>query len=210
MCEMCETEYDYDYDEEAEMRDDEKVNTERLLEELRFITIFPEKWDQQLWFVSGKADTEEELTEKPKSPISACGSFGCLAGNTVARDGHELAWYKESFYTDNDQFMGYRWACHSVYIESEEEFKARVATLPAQDQQWERRKSVAISEKAAETLGLNYIQQERLFSGENLLDDLWELAYTVSGGAITPQDYEDAKAQREVQKAKEEKEKRNA
>lgn len=207
MCEQCEYDYD-DYIEEEEMTDSEQVNTARLLEELRFITIYPEKWDQQLWFVSGKADTEDELTEAPKAPISACGSFGCLAGNTVARDGLELKWYKEEFYNHNDQFAGYRWASHSVFTESEEEFQARRDALPLRDRQWVERKSTAISEKAAEILGLNYTQLDRLFSGENGLDELWELAYIVTGGGISPQDYEDAKAQREVQKAKEEKEKK--
>lgn len=209
MCEMCEYEYD-DFDEEEEMQNDENVNTARLLEELRFITIYPEKWDQQLWFVSGKADTEDELTEVPKAPISACGSFGCLAGNTVAREGLDLKWYKESFYSENDRFMGFRWACHSVFTESEEEFEARRAALPAQDRQWVERNSAAISEKAADILGLNYTQQDRLFSGENGLDDLWELAYTATRGGISPEDYEDAKAQREVQRAKEAKEKQDA
>lgn len=209
MCEQCEYEYD-DYSEEEEMTASEEVNTARLLEELRFITIYPEKWDQQLWFVTGNALIEDELTEPPKTPISACGSFGCLAGNTVARDGLELKWYKEAFYNHNDQFAGYRWACHSVFTESEGEFEARRAALPAQDRQWVERRSASISEQAAEILGLNYTQQDRLFSGENGLDDLWELAYTATGGGISPADYEDAKAQREVQKAKEAKEKQNA
>lgn len=211
MCEQCDYEYEYDdYDEEEEMQSYENVNTARLLEELRFITIYPEKWDQQLWFVSGKADTEDELTETPNAPISACGSFGCLAGNTVAREGLDLKWYKEEFYNHNDQFAGYRWACHSVFTESEEEFQARRDALPLRDRQWVERYSAAISEKAAEILGLNYTQLDRLFSGENGLDELWELAYIVTGGGISPQDYEDAKAQREVQKAKEEKENQNA
>lgn len=209
MCEDCgDYGYDDDYDYDEDLRDSEGVNVERLLEELRFVTIFPEKWDQSLWFSSG-VDATDEDTDKDapvSNGVSACGSFGCLAGNTVAREGLDLAWYKASKFDENGNFTGYRWEASRVYVESKEEFDKRMADVPEDRRTWLSRATREIPDVAADVLGLNYTQHDRLFSGENSLDDLWETAYIVSGGQISEADYADAKAARLVQEEKERKE----
>lgn len=53
------------------------VNVERLRTELEFITAHPKQWNQLIYV---------ERT--------ACGTVGCLAGNTVLHEGLQLRWYK--------------------------------------------------------------------------------------------------------------------
>lgn len=51
------------------------VNVPLLLEQLRFVTMNPEKHDQSFW-----------------ARRSDCGTVACLAGNTVIRSGIRLGW----------------------------------------------------------------------------------------------------------------------
>lgn len=62
--------------------DFEQVN--RLRDELTFITVHPEKHNQDVW---GEAPDDGG---KP----SACGTVGCLAGNAVVNAGFELDWFQ--------------------------------------------------------------------------------------------------------------------
>lgn len=57
------------------------VNRDALLAEVRHITVFPEEHNQGIW--------AQKIGPRP----SACGTFACLAGNTVIRAGLRPDWY---------------------------------------------------------------------------------------------------------------------
>lgn len=189
MCEHCgDDDYeDDDYDdtsyedtpyEESEeyleaMRDSDKVNAPLLLAELRNITLHPEEWDQGDWLYT---NSEED----PTGADFACGTFGCLAGNTVVHQDIELNWVQVTRY-------------HYVNGEAIPYLSWKADFVKEKDEWGD---FISIAKKARQLLGLNDVQGTELFSSENYLDDLWETAYTVTGGKITPLDYEEAQRER--------------
>jgi len=156
------------------------LNVSRLLEELRFVTIHPDKHNQELW---AKAVTEAQIPEgdawyeiTPPRP-SACGSFGCLAGNTAVHEpGVELDWYEAETYRSDGGRSIFVWQADYILNEC--------VTVPDWDGNGKHKEPKSISEKARELLGLTPFQAHRLFDGDNTLDRLWELAEQFSGGEI--------------------------
>ena len=156
------------------------LNVPRLLEELRFITIHPDRHNQSLW---AEAETVVEVPEnQPAISVeaprpSACGSFGCLAGNTAIHEpGVELDWYEQTYYRDGDKKI-VAWQADNILNE--------YITVTDQWDGSEYTEAKTISEKARELLGLTYIQAELLFDGDNNLDQMWELAERFSGAEIS-------------------------
>ena len=155
------------------------LNVERLLEELRFVTIYPDKHNQGVWAeaeteapLPADADRDMETVDDIEAPRpSACGSFGCLAGNTAIHEpGVELDWYEADYYL-NDGKKVVIWQADYLLNETE-----------ASD--WNSRVPKRIKSKARELLGLTPHQAEQLFDGDNTLDELWRLAEQFSGGEI--------------------------
>jgi len=60
------------------------VNVDVLRRELLFIAENPRKWDQDVW-ISSVRDSKDKMPEP-------CGTFGCLAGNTVVHSGGKISW----------------------------------------------------------------------------------------------------------------------
>jgi hypothetical protein len=56
-----------------------------LFDELVFVTMNPDKWNQRTW-ISPVSSADKN------PPENACGSFGCLAGNAVVHAGFTIAW----------------------------------------------------------------------------------------------------------------------
>lgn len=57
---------------------DRKIDVSRLRKELEHITAHRDEWRQSTWL--------------ERSPTSACGTVGCLAGNTALHAGYEFVW----------------------------------------------------------------------------------------------------------------------
>jgi hypothetical protein len=159
------------------------INTERLLEELRFITLHPEKHNQSLW--------AEAVTPKGKRP-SACGSFGCLAGNAVIHEGHDLLWKKEDeTWDDKAQKWRQTWIADNVagVVEGIQEPDPEIEVV------------------ARNIFGLTFEQGEILFDGDNTRDRIWECARFITANEPTPitvEDEENAKAEAAELRAAEE------
>lgn len=158
------------------------VNTELLLEELRFLTINPDKWDQDRWV--------EAVTSDEETRPSACGSFGCLAGNIVLHQGIELAWFAvghvDSYGVDEEE--GEYWP-----IAVENPGVVWIAETTVQGE--------LISCAANKVLGLGDIHHS-LFSGSNTLDTLWHKAEILTNGEINQEHFATALCERDL-KAKE-------
>jgi len=136
------------------------LNVDRLREELVKITLNPERWNQGDWIqgVKGPAD----------SPPEPCGTFGCLAGNTVLAENVPLQWeFNELGLDVNGKPHGY-W-----YVERTES-------------------GDSIRNTAQSILGLTHWQASELFAGSNGLDDLWRVASKISAGEISDRDYRTA------------------
>ena len=157
------------------------LNVDRLLKELQFVTANPDKHYQDVWAqarteVAVPEGTDPWETDIPAPRPSACGSFGCLAGNTAVHEpGVELDWYKEDYEI---------WDGKKIQLWQADQILNETVTV----QDWcnggtfEEKKS--IKTKAQELLGLTSHQAELLFDGDNTLDQLWELAERFSGGEI--------------------------
>lgn len=157
------------------------VNTELLLEELRFLTINPDKWDQDRWV--------EAVTPDEETRPSACGSFGCLAGNIVLHQGIELEWFAVG-HVDSDGV--------------DEEFGYWPIAVLNPGVVWIADTTVQgklISQAANEILGLGDTHHS-LFSGSNTLDTLWRKAESLTNGEINQEHFATALAERDL-KAKE-------
>lgn len=179
MCEFCEdTEPQNTWSEK--MQDSEKVNVPLLLQELRRLTITPEKWNQGMWALSDVKPNGE----KPKRG-GACGSFGCLAGNTVINQGYELDWFEDELYSGDHEEYRAVWIANDVIMNPDSPALEDFRTEP-------------INRVAQEELGLNGQQAAALFNGDNDLEMMWGYAYTVSGGVITEDDYAKAVNERDV------------
>jgi hypothetical protein len=167
------------------------VNTAKLLAELRHLTIHPEKWDQGLW-------VKVVQKERP-SRASACGSFGCLAGNTVLHEGFELDWYGEVsrvYERDAEGAIVYEKG-QAVSVLDEDgvpkvytEWLADVVIVSIE-------KTEPIEDVAAKELGLNSYQADLLFSGDRTEAELWELAQNITLGEIDDWDYQEAREDRD-------------
>ena len=161
------------------------LNVERLLEELRFITANPDKHDQAVWAQARTEAPAPEEADPWNTPLpprpSACGSFGCLAGNTAIHEpGVELDWYTESYFFENGKKIQL-WQADNILNET-----VKVEDWCGRD--YLEPKSIKI--KAQELLGLTPHQAGVLFDGDNTLDDLWELADKFSGGEIIADKYD--------------------
>lgn len=156
------------------------LNVERLLEELRFITIHPDKHDQEVWVeadveVPPEIDIYDPFDQLPRP--SACGSFGCLAGNTAIHEpGVELDWYRSGYHRRDGKRI-ITWQADDVVGE----FVTVVDDWDGSEYQEQK----SISQKAREVLGLTKTQADKLFEGDNTLDKLWEWAEKISAGEIT-------------------------
>lgn len=157
------------------------LNVELLLNELTAITEQPETHDQGLWFnhlVPLEEDQgygyAEDDTKPGKVRPSACGSFGCLAGNTAVNAGAELDWYLENV-TRKDGKKFAVWAAETILGEDQTYTDC-----------WGDKVTVkkTIAKKAQELLGLTDHQADKLFDGDNDLDRLWRLASQISAGEI--------------------------
>jgi hypothetical protein len=155
------------------------VNVDKLLEELRFLTIHPEKWDQTRW-------AQVEGKEPPRE--TACGSFGCLAGNTVIHEGLKLDWYSEEIpqYHLDGSTTEYitRWFADRV-------FTGRT------DPHYGGPETREIHAQARDDLGLTEYQADRLFHEGNTEEKLWSLAQDLTLGEISQIDYSEALAERD-------------
>lgn len=142
------------------------LNVSLLLKELRHVTIHPEQWDQGVW---AKATQEEKPDPRP----SACGSYGCLAGNTVIHSGERLYWEKEG-----------------TIFQDGAEVPLWIAAF-VQTAEGHRGESVSYTAQAL--FGMTRHQAMRMFAGENTLDQLWEIAGEIAGGEISNYEYNEAK-----------------
>lgn len=154
-----------------------------LLHELRHATIHPEQHDQGTW--------AKYLGDRP----SACGTVGCLAGNTVIHQGRELAWEVSHvvFRDTGREYLEteYGYQVHAGNVDD----LSRVTkvwtadeVLP-EDPGYPREQ---IEDVAAELLGLDSFQAGQMFNGSNTIEDLWTYAIVFSGGYISIQDYKAA------------------
>jgi len=155
------------------------LNVSKLLGELQQLTIYPEKWDQGFWAVPA-IDPE---TKRP----SACGSYGCIAGNTLIHNEYTLIWKENPMvgYFDEASQDRHRWIAED-----------------AEDSNGNRR---TIEAHAAKELGLTPWQAEILFDPDNTEADLWEHAERFSGGQISDWDYRLAKESRAARALRESK-----
>lgn len=180
MCSLCDNDYeddDYDYDTYQEgwshlEGNSAKVDVERLLKEVTYITVFPERWNQGDWVIA----TEETKWDTSREP-EACGTMGCLAGNAVINAGGKLKWEKASWYDYVTQEYKDYWKTEFVFLPANTEYPEHIETA------------------AKELLGLDSDQADALFSGENSLNDMWEISYAISDGQITPDDRRKAEAE---------------
>jgi len=71
------------------------INVVKIYEELMFIANNPEKWRQGVWVADVEADNVP----------SACGTYGCFAGNTVVHSGEKLDWERSggTWYTEKTE-----------------------------------------------------------------------------------------------------------
>lgn len=138
----------------------EYVQARRLAGELHKITISPETHDQSVW-----AHAQLDPT---KTPVTACGTTGCLAGNAVLNAGYPLAWFKSDKYDENVGRFVPVW-------------KADDCILPNGEHR-------TISTAARDLFGLTSGQASRLFEPDNSVADLWDLAIDYSGGHISVHD----------------------
>lgn len=125
------------------------INIPLLRKELEFIRGNPELHNQSFW-------------------RSECGTYGCLAGNTVI---HAVA--PEDFHDHN-------------YVRAE--VAQTITGKPfAYESQWG---SVTICDVARELLGLDRNQASELFNIDNTEEDLWRMANNFTNGEIEiPNDY---------------------
>ena len=188
MCSLCDNEYDYDdYDDNEYDNDDYEstpdgwghlegrsasVDIERLLKEVTYITVFPERWNQGDWVVAN----EEVKWDTSREP-EPCGTMGCLAGNAVINAGGRLKWEKGMWYDYSTNDYKEYWKTEYVFLPANEEYPEHIETA------------------ARDLLGLNSEQADALFSGDNTLDDMWEISYAISDGQITPDDRLKAEAE---------------
>ncbi len=189
------------------------LNVARLREEIQFITINPDKHEQGFW---AEARTEAPLNANeppydveapnPNTRPSACGSFGCLAGNTAIHEpGVELDWYQGTYFRENGKKIQI-WQADNILNEF----------VMVKD--WydgtEFPEAKSISKKAQELLGLTDRQAEMLFDGDNTLDDIWDMADRFTGGEINADKSEyarwDESSYAYALKLREEKEQREA
>lgn len=175
------------------------VNVEKLHEELRFLTINPDKWNQGLW-------VKVEQVERPGRP-SACGSFGCLAGNTVVHEDMELLWYEDEetvWVRDKHGDMVWDRNGNPIPTRNEDGTTKRVVFWHADDT------IVGVDEDgvpivrsihdaARDELGLNEHQAGKLFSPDNTESELWDLAEKLTLGEISSWDYDRALRDRDYQ-----------
>jgi hypothetical protein len=118
------------------------IDVPRLRKELEYVTIHPERWNQHQWIQQ-----------------TACGTVGCLAGNTVLHAGAQpLFGYNNSDHDDQASF---------VEIERGDD-----------------RHRTSVSRAARELLGLTDDQAEDLFHPLNSLHRLWSLAARFTDGEI--------------------------
>lgn len=162
------------------------VNVEKLLKELRFLTIHPEKWDQSRW-------AQAEGEEPPR--VSACGSFGCLAGNTVIHEGRKLDWYSEDVPEYNPD--GSRAQTDDGWTKYVTRWFADRVFTGKTDPVWGEPETREIHYQARDDLGLTEHQAEKLFSESNTELDLWDLAQSLTLGQISIDDYDQAVADRD-------------
>lgn len=145
-----------------------------LHQELRHATIYPEKHDQSVWFkqIDGVAGAEP-----------ACGTFGCLAGNTILHSGEKLDW---RFMPEDTETWGYDYL-------TPDEVKELPETVEGHWTAEHTASGESAFDRGRELLGLTRHQADKLFEGDNTLDILWELAEEMTLGEISSWDYETAK-----------------
>lgn len=131
------------------------LNVERLIDELVFLTEFPEKWDQTLWL----------QTTNPNR-VSACGTTGCLAGNTVLHQNYKLYWEEAGVVTDLE---GKKTMLYTADYTEE-----------IDDGDGGTYQGKPIDEVAMFELDLTETQANSLFDGDNTLDELWEKAEQIT------------------------------
>lgn len=141
------------------------INTERLLAEIRNITLHPEKHNQGLWV--------EAIGKRP----SACGSLGCLAGNAVVNEGHDLLWVKS-----DDQWDAARQKWFPSWIADNVAGTVDGVTYGG----GELIENPSIDVVARKLFGLNSEQSDSLFDGSNTLDDIWNLAIEFTAEQLDP------------------------
>lgn len=145
------------------------LNVSLLLEELTRLTVYPDKWGQGDW-------AKAIGISRP----SACGSRGCLAGNTVIYKGMELDWHQHEFRTELvDGIPMPIWIADNVT----EEYGGE-----------------SIRYNARKLLGLTTWQADKLFDGDNSRDELWAWAEKISAGEINGNHYYQAKLEAEKQR----------
>ena len=138
------------------------IKSRELLRQLRKLTVHPDQHDQGVWV---KATTEGTPETAPRP--SACGSFGCLAGNAVLASGKELYWERQGFGTNAEGKDIVRWIADYVQGPGDELGRS-------------------IADEAQALLGLDDDQARMLFSGSNTREDLWHLAIEYTHGELYP------------------------
>lgn len=169
------------------------LNVTELRKQIVHATVHPEKHDQSSWATSFQETTPESKNANPWAAVdpelprpSACGSFGCIAGNVAIDSGAELLWYQHS-YTNKDGKLFRVWHADSVNeltMVPNEDYHPEYD--PYEPEFVEEYKS--IHQHAREVLDLTERQAEALFDGGNDLDRLWKLSIEMSAGEITSYD----------------------
>lgn len=157
------------------------LNVRKLHDELRYITIYPEKWDQGNWIRPESYDHPELNENNEDTPPTACGTVGCLAGNVALRAGWKPNWEFNSF--------SHTWDINNV-------------TSPITGGVG------SVSGVARTELGLTHRQAETLFNGDNTLRGLWAIAERITCGEISEYDFDRATREYELRVAKEREEDR--
>lgn len=138
------------------MTTDRTINVPELRKQLEYITAHRTEWLQSNWIYR-----------------TACGTVGCLAGNTVINAG-----YVPVFYGGDN--------CTTSQVSTHRIRTARDA-YDANDagELW------SVRELASELLGLSDEEAEELFNANNSLHDVWSIAARFTGGEIeVPPDVE--------------------
>lgn len=123
------------------------VNALLLRKELEHITAHPDEWNQSFWIA--------------RSTRTACGTSGCLAGNTVLHAGWQVS-------TTTGKLVDVRdWPSHTAFDTVTRNHVTR-----------------CVKSAARHELGLTPAETRVLFDAANQLIDLWVIAELITNGEV--------------------------
>lgn len=132
-----------------------EIDVPQLRKELEYITAHRGQWKQNAWLETG-----------------ACGTVGCLAGNTALNAGY-LPVRGHTSFVSRERVLPNE---HGLFglIENDDGTTTTGDGVLVE----------SVRDVAARVLSLTYTQSAALFNGRNSLYDLWRLASLFTGGEI--------------------------